>query len=102
MERYKCHAPILFVLLALAVAITPAYSTTITTYSSLASWQAAASGISTIDFTSTAVGTTGGTLSVGGVQFMGYTSNRTSQSAYNTTGFSYGDFATCTSLYTII
>src|SRR5260370_28427815 len=102
MSRSKFHEAMLFVLLALAVAITPAYSTTITTSSSLASWQAAASGISTIDFTSTAVGTTGGTLTVGGVQFMGYTSNGTSESVHNTTGFSYGDFGTGNALYTII
>ena len=79
--RLRFRFPILLVLVGLALAHTPAYSSTITTYSSLATWQAATSaGYQTVTFTGLAP--SGGVtdyysasgVTVDGVEFIGYNS----------------------------
>ena len=79
--RLRFRFPILLVLVGLALAHTPAYSSTITTYSSLATWQAATSaGYQTVTFTGLAP--SGGVtdyysasgVTVDGVEFIGYSS----------------------------
>src|ERR1700730_14258350 len=72
---------ILLALTALAWNVMPAYSTTLTTYTSLASWQAATSGVLTADFEglnpgapTTSYNTATGVSSYPNVQFIGYSS----------------------------
>src|ERR1700735_5477918 len=83
--QLKFHSSMLFLFVGIALALVPAYSTTITTYSDPASWQAATSaGYQTVTFEGlTPPGTqtfyngpTG--LTVSGVDFIGYNSAGTS------------------------
>ena len=104
MSQSNFQARILLVLVALALAVTPAYSTAITTYSSLSSWQAVAGGVQTADFEGTPAGTTNGVLTVNGIQFIGYTSYSypgSSELVKNTTGTPYQDFGTGNALYIV-
>jgi hypothetical protein len=76
--------------------VTPAYSTTITTYSSLASWQAAASGVQTIDFEGMSpAGSSqayGSGILVNGVQFIGITGS--SIGVMDTSAYSWANYHT--------
>ena len=92
---------ILLALAALAWTVTPAYSTTLTTYSDLASWQAATSGDQTINF----AGKSGGTIqdysnSTGvaypDVQFIGIVNNGYALDVVNTAVMSWYSFNTNT------
>ncbi len=74
----------LLALAALVLAVTPAHSTSLTTFNSLAAWQAASSGVQTIDFegltppnTSTYYSSPTG-VTVNNVEFIGYTSSGSS------------------------
>lgn len=76
--------------------VTPAYSTTITTYSSLASWQAAASGVQTDNFEGLAPGGSYTLYNNGifqnGVEFIGITPQNTG--VMDTTMSSWYNFGT--------
>lgn len=75
MSRFQSHVLILSVLV-LALLATPAYSTTITTYSNVSSWQAATTGDQLINFEGqvpTEPFTTYSSYSQAGVQFFGIT-----------------------------
>jgi hypothetical protein len=86
----------------LALTLVPAYSTTITTYSSLSTWTAATSaGYQTVTFTGTATpgsvtnyyGATG--LTADGVEFIGYTYSGSSDlQSVDTSAYSYYDWGT--------
>ena len=76
---------ILLAFAALAWMITPAYSTSLTTYTNLAAWQAATSGVQTADFegltppgTATTYNSSTGVSNYSGVEFIGYTSSGSS------------------------
>ncbi len=74
MSQSKVRALFLFSLFTLAVMVTPAYSITITTYSDLAGWTAATTGITTDNFEGlapTGTFTTTGAIFQNGVQFVG-------------------------------
>src|SRR5271169_4609482 len=75
MSRSKTCAIFLLTLFTLGVKVTPACSTTITTYSSLASWQAATTGDLTDDFGGLAPSGSytpyPGGISQNGVEFLG-------------------------------
>ena len=76
----QLRAFIIFSFLALVLTITPAYSTSITTYTSRTGWALSASGIQTIDFEGLAPANgatnynTASGLTVGGVEFIGIAS----------------------------
>jgi len=93
---------ILPALAALAWNVTPAYATTLTTYTDLASFNAATSGDTTIDFegltppgTNTVYGNGAG-VTVGNVDFIGYTSTGASLpvSVWDTSVISWANFGT--------
>jgi len=75
MSRLKFQALFLFTVFTLAVMVTPAYSTTITSYSSSATWLAATTGVVTTDtfdgLAPSGTFTTTGTITQNGVQFIG-------------------------------
>jgi hypothetical protein len=86
---------ILFALVALAWNVTPAYSTTLTTYNSLADWQAATTVVDpTITFTNMAGDYSGGGLPVGNVDFWGYTNTANWLQVQDTSTLSYANFGT--------
>jgi len=93
----KFRVLILFALAALAWNVTPAYSTTLTTYTSLLAWQGAATIVDpTINFTGMAGDYSNGTgLVLGDVDFIGY-SNPYSLQVIDTTNYSLanGNFGT--------
>src|SRR5215472_13642263 len=94
MLRFSTRALVTLSLGALVLFVTPAYSTTITTYSDLASWQAAANVLQTVAFeglaptnsSTTYTGPTG--VTSGGVEFIGYTSSGASWIQVVDTNFS--------------
>lgn len=97
----KFHALILLALAALVWTVTPAYSTTLTTYNDLASWQAATSGDKTVNFS----GLSGGTIqdysnptgvSYPDVQFVGIVNNGYALDVVNTAVMSWYTFSTNT------
>jgi hypothetical protein len=95
MTRFKFRALFLFTLFTLAVMVTPAYSTTITSYSSSATWVAATTGVVTTD-DFTGYGTPGafavtGAIFQNGVEFVGLTG---STGIADTTMASYYNFGT--------
>jgi hypothetical protein len=98
MLRSKSRAIFSLSLLTLALMVTPAYSTTITTYSSLASWQAAASGLQTINFDGIAPAGSYTTYpaisgySQSGVQFIGLTGSTIG--IMDTTAYTWANFGT--------
>ena len=90
---------ILLALAALAWTVTPAYSMVLTTYTDLASWQAATSGVQTITFTGNSPGTittyndaTG--VAYPDVQFIGIANIGYSLDVVDTTTFSWYSFGT--------
>jgi hypothetical protein len=93
----KFRVLILLALAALAWNATPAYSTTLTQYTDLASWTAATTVVDpTITFTGMAGDYSGGGLAVGNVDFFGYTSGPNWLQVVDTsTGtYSYANFGT--------
>jgi len=96
MSRSKFRAIFLLTLLTLAVMVTPAYSTTITTYSSSATWLAATTGVTTDNFTgvggTSGVFTTTGAITQNGVVFVGLTGSTTGIA--DTSAFSWANFGT--------
>lgn len=90
----KFRSWIVRLLLTLALAVTPAYSTTITTYNSLSTWQAATTGVQTLDFESLSTGTYSGGLTDGGVQFIGYSSYPASTAIWDTSAYPWTDYGT--------
>ena len=78
MRSHKSYSSVLLGLVFLALILTPAYSTTITTYTNLASWQAATGSFQVVNFEGIAPAgnytqyTT--PLTLNGVTFIGYTS----------------------------
>jgi hypothetical protein len=99
MTRSKTRAIFLSTLFALAVMITPAYSTTITTYSDLPTWQAATTGDTTDTFTGYAPAGSytmyGGGIFQNGVEFIGISGSTgvadTSSGAFSWANFGTGD-----------
>jgi hypothetical protein len=74
MSRFKFLALFLFTLSTLAVMVTPAYSTTITSYTDSATWVAATTGVTTDNFSGLAPAgtfTTTGAIFQNGVEFLG-------------------------------
>jgi hypothetical protein len=100
----RLHIQFFTVSLSIGIALTiaPAYSTTITTYSTLASWQAAtATGYQTVTFTGlTPAGTStpytsASGVTQSGVEFIGYSSSGQSDiSVVDTSAFSYYNWGT--------
>lgn len=93
---------ILLAFAALAWMITPAYSTSLTTFTSLAAWQAATSGVQTADFegltppgTATTYNSPTGVSNYPGVEFIGYTSSGSSYiQVIDTSAFSWYNYGT--------
>jgi hypothetical protein len=85
---------VLLALAALVWNVTPAYSTVLNTYTDLASWQAATSGVLTADFeTSTPYNTATGVSAYPNVDFIGYSSVPSFWlQVVNTTGSPFWDF----------
>ena len=86
---------ILLALVALVWNVTPAYSTTLTTYNNLAAWQAATSGDSTITFTGLAPGTMtaySSGVSYPDVQFIGISNGIPPLEVMDTSAFSWANF----------
>ena len=50
MSRFSSRAILFFIVFAVVLMTTPAYSATVTTYNNLSSWQAAVSGVQSINF----------------------------------------------------
>jgi PEP-CTERM motif-containing protein len=95
----KFRVLILLALAALAWNVTPAYSTTLTTYTSLASFNAATSGDTTIDFTGLSTAVPGGDysgsgLTVGNVDFLGFTNGPNWLQVWDTSTLSWANFGT--------
>ncbi|HXA63806.1 MAG TPA: PEP-CTERM sorting domain-containing protein [Bryobacteraceae bacterium] len=90
----KFRVLILFALAALAWNVTPAYSTTLTQYNDLGSFNAATSGDTTINFTGMAGDYSGTGLAVGNVDFLGYASPTSWLQVWDTSSLSWANFGT--------
>ncbi len=95
MSRFKFQALFLFTLSTLAVMVTPAYSTTITTYSDSASWTAATTGVTTDNFNGLAPAGSYTMYNSGifqnGVEFIGISGQT---GVMDTSAFSFYNFGT--------
>jgi hypothetical protein len=99
MSRFQSHAIFLSVLV-LALLAMPAYPTTITTYSSQSSWQAATTGDQSINFEGSAPSgsyTTFPSFTSSGVQFFGLSG--TTFGAMDTSAFSWANFGSNDALF---
>ena len=87
---FRIQSLVSLVVVALAMVALPAYSTTITTFTDLASWQAAESTVQTIDFNNlvapSGMSFYAGGLTLNGVQFIGY-SGQSSLGVMDTTSW---------------
>ena len=95
----KFRVLILFALAALAWNVTPAYSTTLTTYTSLTGFNAATGGDTTIDFTGLSTAAPGGDysgtgLAVGNVDFLGFTNGPNWLQVWDTSTLPWANFGT--------
>lgn len=95
MYRSKSRAIFLFTLFTLAVIITPAYSTTITTYSDSPTWLAATTGVTSDNFNGYAPAgsytTYPGGISQNGVEFIGISGQT---GVMDTSAFTFYNFGT--------
>jgi hypothetical protein len=82
-------------ILALTLLAAPAYSAVVTTYTSMASWQAAANSLTAIDFASQTLGTYPGGLTISFIQFTnGLSGSNVPLTIMDTAGSLYFDFGT--------
>jgi hypothetical protein len=98
MYRSRCRAILLLSLFALAVMVTPAYSTSITTYSDSPSWLAATSGVTTDTFTGYAPSNSytiySGGIFQNGVEFIGLSGGTTLVGDTSGGPFSWANYGT--------
>jgi len=101
MLKYTSRAIILFSVLAIAIAHSPAYSATITTYTSQSSWNAATSGDQSVSVDGMAPSgsyTVYSSITAGGVQFIGLSGSTIG--VMDTSAFSWADFNSGDAVFT--